>query len=430
MKISKLIVIWVLMLAQHAQPAIFYCDPLKGSKTGDGSEGKPWRTIQEVIELKLIRTFNSNGEVINKDAPIKAGDTILLRSGWHGVIQIASGYNDIPIEIAAENECFPEVGWIEIGEGKNWIIKGLTISPSLSPRPLTNVPANLVTLCERGGTEQSTNLVVQDCFIFTERDSTKWSANEWITKAKNGIWLGRHGSRHIARNNYVLNTRFGIQLCAPYVICEGNIVENFSADGIRVTRDGQIVQYNVVKNVFVSSKDGDANHDDGIQAFLFNVGTGTLRDVSIIGNIIIERENDDLPFPNQMQGIGFFDGPLVNFQVVSNVVCVNHWHGITLGDAQRCKIYGNICYSRWQGEAKPWIMVGQKKGQAFYNLVSNNLAYSFDFTADKYVTSTNNNKVTLQDFLKKRSEILKLINVKFGSLHPVALRARLGDQTQ
>jgi len=30
-------------------------------------------------------------------------------------------------------------------------------------------------------------------------------------------------------------------------VAEGNVVANFSADGIRVTRDGQTVQYNVIK---------------------------------------------------------------------------------------------------------------------------------------------------------------------------------------
>lgn len=98
--------------------------------------------------------------------------------------------------------------------------------------------------------------------------------------------LGRHGRAHVALNNYILNTRFGINLCAPDCLAEGNVVANFSADGIRVTRDG------------------DDKHDDGIQAFLFNVRTGTLGNVTLRGNIILARETDDLPVPNELQGIG------------------------------------------------------------------------------------------------------------------------------
>lgn len=191
----------------------------------------------------------------------------------------------------------PSWGGIEIGEGRNWILRGLTVSPSLAPLPLRRVPRNLVMLGERGG-EKSADLIVEGCFIYSILDTTGWSGKDWVEKPASGIWLGRHGQRHVARNNYVLNTRFGIQLCAPECIAEGNIIANFSADGLRVTRDGQIAQYNVIKNNFVSARDGDDNHDDGIQVFLFNVGTGAVRDVTLRGNIIIARERDGLPLPN------------------------------------------------------------------------------------------------------------------------------------
>jgi hypothetical protein len=423
MKIIRAILVFVFLSGAFLHGKIFYCDPANGTMQGDGSREKPWGKIEDVISSRLIQFTDSQGKILNTNAPVKPGDTILLRSGWHGVIRIRVGYNEEPIVIAAEQGHKPAVGWVEIGEGKNWIVKGLMVSPSLAPQPLQRIPRCLVMLGEGGG-DQSSNLVVEDCFIFTELDSSKWSAKDWIN-AREGIWLGRHGSGHIARNNYVLNTRFGIVLCATNAICEGNVVENFSADGIRVTKDGQIVRYNVVKNVFVSAKDGDDNHDDGIQAFLFNVGTGTIRDVSVIGNIIIERERDDIPFPNQMQGIGFFDGPLVNFKIQDNVVCVNHWHGITLGDAQHSSIVGNVCYSRWEGKAKPWIMLGQKKNQAFGNSVSNNFAFTFSFKADKEVIATNNLTVTKEIFYKKQSDILKIINEKFGAIHPLAQRPRL-----
>ncbi|MGC8885817.1 MAG: right-handed parallel beta-helix repeat-containing protein [Verrucomicrobiia bacterium] len=423
MKTIGQVLVFILLSCLLLNGKTFYCDPISGNIKNDGGKEKPWGKIEDVISSRLIQSVDSRGNIINSNAPVKAGDTILLRSGWHGVIKIRTGYNEKPITIAAEQGHKPAVGWIEIGEGKNWIIKGLTVSPSLSLQPLDRLPRCLVMLGEGNG-DLSSNLVVEDCFIFTELDSSKWTAKDWIN-ARNGIWLGHHGSGHIARNNYVLNTRFGIELCATKAICEGNVVENFSADGIRVTKDGQIVRYNVVKNVFVSAKDGDDNHDDGMQAFLFNVGTGTIRDISVIGNIIIERERDDLPFPNQMQGIGFFDGPLVNFRIQDNVVCVNHWHGITLGDAQHSLIVDNVCYSRWGGVAKPWITVGQKKNLAFGNSVSNNYAFTFNFKADKQIIATNNLPVTREIFLKKQTEVLKIINEKFGAVHPVAQRPRL-----
>ena len=412
------------LMLTSARAATFYCDPARGAATGDGSVDHPWRIIEEVIRSGKIDLRGPQGNVANTNAVVKAGDSILLRSGWHGVLQINAGYNEKPITIAAAPDNAPAVGFVGIGEGCNWTVSGLTVSPSLAPSPLERPPRHLVSLGERGG-EQSTNLLVENCFIYSVLDTTGWTGKDWVKKPANGISLGRHGRRHIARNNYVLNTRFGIELCAPECIAEGNIVENFSGDGMRVTRDGQIAQYNVVKNNFVGARDGDDNHDDGIQVFLFNVGTGTVRDVTLRGNIILQREKDGLPFPNGLQGLGCFDGPLVNFLVESNVVCVNHFHGISLYDAQNCTIRNNTCFSRWSGRAQPWVMLGQKKNQAASNIVRHNFAHSFQFKADQAVKSENNQQVTEAIYKDRLKSLAAVINEKFGQIHPVAKRPRL-----
>ena len=414
----------LLLFAATMSGANFYCDPMKGSAEGDGTKARPWRTIEEVLKAGQIRMCDQNGKAANPAAPVQAGDTVLLRSGWHGVIRVARGYNEEPITLAAEKGHTPQVGWVQIGEGSKWRVRGLTVSPSLAPAPLEHVPHDLVMLGEGGG-EKSADLVVEECFIYSVLDTSGWTGPDWVKKPGSGIWLGRHGKAHTARNNYVLNTRFGINLCAPDCVAEGNVVANFSADGIRVTRDGQVVQYNVIKNNFVSARDGDDNHDDGIQAFRFNVGTGTLRDVTVRGNIIIARETEGLPFPNGLQGIGFFDGPLVHFLVESNVVCVNHYHGITLGDAQGSTIRDNACFSRWGGRELPWVMLGQKKNQAAGNTVRDNLAHSFNFKADAEVNSENNREVSAEVFGQRMDALAAQIDAKFGPLHPVAKRPRL-----
>ncbi len=418
------VVLGLLIAVTAARAATFYCDPIHGSPQGDGSNARPWQTIEEVLQARRIQFRDRAGHPANPEAPVKPGDTILLRSGWHGVIRIAGGYNEQYITIAADPGHAPQVGWIEIGEGRKWCLRGITVSPSLAPSPLERVPHDLVMLGEQGG-EESAELVVEDCFISTALDTRSWTAEDWVQKTASGIWLGRHGRAHVARNNYILNTRFGINLCAPDCLAEGNVVANFSADGVRVTRDGQTVQYNVIKNVFVNARDGDDNHDDGIQAFLFNVGTGTLRNVTLRGNIILARETDSLPFPNELQGIGCFDGPLVHFTVEKNVVGVNHWHGITLGDAQGCSILDNVCFSRWSGRAWPWVQLGQKKNQAAGNTVRNNFAHTFDFRADASVEAENNREVTEAVFNQRLTELARDIDRRFGERHPTAKRPRL-----
>ena len=417
----------LLLLAVPVSAGTFYCDPSKGSAKGDGSAARPWRTMEEVLAAGLVEFTDAGGKPSNPKAVVKGGDTILLRSGWHGMLKIDCGYNDAAITIAAEPGQFPQVGAVEIGEGRKWLIKGLTVSPSLSPVPIDKPPQNLVMLGERGG-EESAELVIEDCFVYSVLDVSAWTAKDWVEKPASGIWLGRHGKAHVARNNYVLNTRFGINLCAPEVICEGNVVTNFSGDGIRVTRDGQIVQYNVIANNYVNDADGDKNHDDGIQVFLFNVGTGTVRDVTIRGNLIVARETDGLPFPNPLQGIGCFDGPLVNFTVEKNVVLVNHWHGVSLFDAQGCTVRDNVCFSRWKDEPKPWVMIGGKQGASKGNTVANNMAHTFDFKADAEVKAEGNVKVKEAAFNARMAELAAEIDKRFGKLHPVAKRPRLGGE--
>jgi hypothetical protein len=192
-----------------------------------------------------------------------------------------------------------------------------------------------------------------------------------------------------------------------------------------VTRDAQVVQYNVVKNNFVSQEEGDGNHDDGIQAFLFNVGTGILRDVVVRGNIIIERESEGLPFRNPLQGIGFFDGPLVGFTVEGNVVCVGHWHGVSLYDAEGATIRANVCYSPWGGRMRPWIMLGQKKHQPRGNTVQNNFAHTFNLQADAEVHAENNREVDAAIFQQRLQELADEIARRFGKLHALTGRPRI-----
>ncbi|HSA02724.1 MAG TPA: hypothetical protein P5055_18480 [Candidatus Paceibacterota bacterium] len=147
-----------------AHPATFYCDPTQGSPQGDGSTDRPWGTIEEVLQAKQIQICDSTGNPANPSAPVKPGDTILLRSGWHGILRVPRSYNDQPITLAAQAGHTPQAGWVQIEGGRKWCVKGLTVSPSLAPKPLEHPPHNLVMLGEQGG-EDSSELVVEDCWV-------------------------------------------------------------------------------------------------------------------------------------------------------------------------------------------------------------------------------------------------------------------------
>jgi hypothetical protein len=110
----------------------FYVDPIKGNMAGDGSVINPWRTLEEVLNSHLIETKDVFGTVINQGAPIKSGDTILLKSGYHGFIQIKNAFNDNYITVTAGYNEKPVLSGLEIVSAKNWKFSRLTLSPIFS----------------------------------------------------------------------------------------------------------------------------------------------------------------------------------------------------------------------------------------------------------------------------------------------------------
>jgi hypothetical protein len=408
-RIAPFCSILVLVFAfSGAEGRAYYAVPGKGKASNPGTRSRPWGMLQEAAEKgKLSR--------------VKGGDRVLLGSGYHGHVKFG-GDNRKPvvIEPAGKDER-PELGRLTITGGSGWTVKGLVVSPSCGGKPYKG---NIVTLAEGG---PSHDIVIEDCYVYTAEDASKWTPKQWMN-ANSGIFMGRHGKNLTLRNNYVLNTRFGIALCAYDSLCEGNVVSDFSADGIRVTRDGITVQYNVIKNIYVGSKQGDKNHDDAIQCFLFNKGTGTVRNVTIRYNLILNQEDESQPLATTLQAIGFFDGPLVNFRVEGNVVAVKHWHGVSLYDAQNCVIKGNVAFNPWGGRFTPWVMLGSKQNRAHGNTVTGNRAHTFKFEADKTVKQSDNRKVTKKVFESARKQVLDEIVKKFGRDHPVAGRGRLGGK--
>ncbi|MCU0780264.1 MAG: right-handed parallel beta-helix repeat-containing protein [Akkermansiaceae bacterium] len=400
-----------LVLTTHTAPAAtYYSDPAAGSSAGDGSADAPW---------PMLQTAAKDGKL----AKLQGGDTLLLRSGNHGDVRL-SGNNSTAVTLAAAPGQQPQLSRLTITRGANWRVKGLTISPSFAPSPYEG---NIVTVAEGG---PSRELVLEDCFIYTVLDSTKWTAAEWIG-ANNGVFLGRHGTHLTLRNNCVMNTRFAVSLCAPESLCEGNLILNFSGDGIRITRDGLTVQYNTVRNCFVGPDQGDDNHDDLMQCFLFNKGTGTVRNATIRGNVLIGFEDSGQPFKHEPQAVGFFDGPLVDFLVEKNVILTNHYHGISLYDAVNCRILDNFVKPISDQKMKPWIMLGTKNvGGSAGNVVKNNMASSFNLKADPGVAAANNVPVDGSQFDQRLKELKHEINRRFGEFHPVAKLPRFGTRTE
>lgn len=393
-----------LLAAVAASAKTYYAHPELGSADNAGTAQAPWPALEETIKAGKLKE-------------LQPGDELLLGSGFHGDVTF-SGSNASPITIAAAPSNEPQLSRLTIGGGKNWIVRGLEISPSLGDKGYDGYIVSV------GEQSEASGIVVEDCFVYTTLDTDGWSVDQW-KNANGGMLQGRHGKNLNFKNNYVLNTRWGIVMAAFDSKAEGNVVSDFSGDGFRVTRDGCEVAYNVIKNIYVSDGDGDKNHDDAIQCFLFNKGTGTLRNLNIHHNLIYMREDDDQEWPAIFQGIGFFDGPLVDFKVTNNVIATEHWHGVSLFDAQGCLIEDNVVYNPWGGKFKPWVMLGSKLNQARGNTVKNNYAHSIRLGADKSVTESGNGTSSKRKWEDAAEDLLNEIHEGYGPEHPVAKRARI-----
>lgn len=349
---------------------------------------------------------------------LQSGDTAILWTGYHGQVTISGKHNASLVTVTAKAGHTPKLGTLTVKDSSNWLLRGLTISPTLIPTGKPATRSTVVTLAQRPGAAH--DITLEDCFVYSDPDVSAWTITDWDTKPWSGINVDNGGHHITVRNTWILNTNFALALQAPFSLAEGNVIENFAGDGMRATVDDLTVQYNVIKNCY----NVNDNHDDGIQSFLFNVGTGTVRRQRMLWNIILNQESDAQPFQGPLQGLGFFDGPLVDYRIEGNVVAVSAYHGISLYDAQNCTIVGNTVYDPWSAHA--WIQLGSKLGLERDNTVSGNLAHSFDLASPGLIAA-NNHPTSAGAYTAARDALLATINERFGTLHPLTLLPRLGS---
>ena len=391
MKIPLCVFLCAASLAPALGADTFYVDPLNGSPAGDGSPGNPWRTIEEVVANDLIETRDWNElpyepgrtlVTVHAGAPVGPGDTLLLRTGYHGDLLLRGAYNLVPITIAAQPGHTPRLARLTVSAAQNWVVRGLSISPSHATPPLD--VGLIVDVENHNWFGPSWDVSVEDCDIFSVNDASGWTAQQWVDLPASGIDVS--GDRITILDNVVRNVRFGISVGGDDARILRNLIDHFSADGLRGLGDRGLFEGNRVQNNYV---DGpiDGNHDDGFQSWSVGpggVGTGEVRDVVLRGNVFVNHVNPAHPLRSSMQAIGCFDGRFVNWVVENNVIVTDHWHGIALYGADNARILNNTVIDLDAASpGPPWIMLNEHNGQPSTNsLVRNNIAtdYALDGT--------------------------------------------------
>jgi parallel beta-helix repeat protein len=375
--------------------AEFYVDPVHGDANNEGSALKPWQSLQSVFDKGRVESrqweklpYKDGAPLVPKNpgAPVRAGDTIYLRSGDYGALEIRGYYNPDFITIAAEKDHTPKFTKILIRSGARWKLQGLHVTPASDGSPKAGT---LIDLESHGFHGPVHDIVVENCRAESVRDSSGWTIQDWNMRAWNGIQVD--GKNMTIRGCTFRNVDFGISVTASDSLIERNSVENFAGDGLRGLGDNTTFQYNTVKNCY----DVNQNHDDGFQSWSRGadgrVGRGEVRGIVLRGNTIINFEDPQQPFRGALQGIGCFDGMFVDWVVENNVVVTDHYHGITLSGARNCRIVNNTVLDRREGRpGPPWIRIGNHKSGTPSSgcIVRNNLTTAL--SVGKGVTADHN----------------------------------------
>jgi len=307
------LVLAVLLAGVHAvnlRAATYYVDPIAGDPNNDGSFENPWKTLQEVFDNELIETQvyetnppgpNTPFVIKNSGAPVKAGDTILLRSGYHGEVVYRGAYNSDFITIAAQEGHVPGLQRIRLWAAGKWILRGLTISPELAPQGYQ--PNTLISFRDHTTSGPCNDLVVEDCNLYSVQDISTWDANDWNARACTAMRIEAPNS--IVRNNTLKNIDFGIIAADDNILVEHNRIEHIAGDGIVGGGDNLVIQFNTIKNFYKVN----ANHDDGIQFHRgVNIDRIPMRNAVIRGNFIVSHDpNPDNPLLGSPMGICVYE---------------------------------------------------------------------------------------------------------------------------
>ena len=348
----------------------FYVDPLYGSMSGDGSASRPWRTLREVIGWKFV------------GSKVSPGDVIYLRTGEHGDVVISGYRNSQFIQVKAAEGHRPRLSSLFVGNSSHWLFEGLEVS---------SFPVSSGLALVRGWADAE-NIIFARNDIYSVRDSSSWSAAQWIQSAPAGIraW----GRCATIVGNQVANVQYGITLQGTDSIAQGNIVRGYSADGINPLNSRTTVRGNqILDGGFATMAEGDPSHDDAIQ--MFNLTGGVFTDVIVDGNFI-QASTDPKRFliddtdqqTTGLQGIILSDGKFDRLTVTNNVIISKPWFaGLIILGATNSLIANNTVAGGIHNGL--WVSPSKEGYMPTNTVVRNNLATDFVFAKSGLTTDHN-----------------------------------------
>jgi parallel beta-helix repeat protein len=327
----------------------YYSSP-SGSMTDSGtSAASPWGKLQDVFAAG--KTFFP-------------GDTIYLMTGNHGY-PVIRGINTGDVVIAGYKNNSPVINCIDFNGASHWILENVKVFTNAAPpkAPILEHPVyplsdnTLVRIMN-----QSSYITLSGCYVYSIENSTSWSENDWNYKAWNGVVVEGTCSHTTLKLCHVKNINFGLELSGSnYTTVVNTLVENFCGDAI-IPGNNNLIEYNTFRDNYKTN----GNHCDLAQGF-------GISNLVFRGNKLIGRTSVHSTIATDCQGIGFFDGTFNNCLIENNVVSVETYHGITIYNANNCRIINNTLVDMTLAGLVPWISI-----TGTGNIIRNNISSSMN----------------------------------------------------
>jgi hypothetical protein len=301
------------------------------TQTGLGTSENPWGTLQSAKEAGKLGTYAPW-----KEGMVKSGDTVKLRTGFHGKFEVSKFTPTDYISIEADTGAIPDVNSASIQYTSYWKLKNLRINPvSYDP----DSSGNLVQVYA------SHHITIEDCNIFTVTDdiSANWTPRLWYKMfrpvVKAGIWTENGGKYLIFRGNVIHNVLRGVSSggCS-YTLIENNTINNFVEDALHLSGPYMTIQDNVITNVWNDARSWP--HPDSIQGGEGNDGTGDIIRRNYVSQCT--DPNRDLRRIGGLQGFFGMWG-LKNALIENNVIMASNivWGIAISSDCDNVKVLNN-----------------------------------------------------------------------------------------
>ncbi|MCK5824922.1 MAG: T9SS type A sorting domain-containing protein [Ichthyobacteriaceae bacterium] len=336
----------------------YYCDPINGSNSNDGSFENPFAGFATV-----------NWGNVN----LVDGDVINLLNGHHGSAYFANQIFAEGITIKAVNNYEAVFTKFQAVNVKNVTFKGIKFDAT---------GGNFATTSPIFFTDnQSEYITVDNCIMQSAESSVTWTKADWYEHSASGFQF--RGDNNTLVNTKIYNIYHGVEFQGINTVMNNNLIDNFCGDAIRALGSYGVYENNLVRDCYVD--DYNIQHDDFFQSYKLG-GDRMISNIVVRNNTfkIFDDPVTDFVKNNNLigtllQGIIITDGFADSWIVENNLVVSNKEHGISLYGARNCRVQNNTVvqsalFTDTNAVPKIMLTIQKKTGEKnFDNIIRNNI---------------------------------------------------------